>query len=162
MGLRCPFIHGILRNSERCSLHRDLSRPASPIKFTVTQIQSEKNAEVRRVMIERFGQSRFLLESGAKEIHRDDFGILYQQEVEDDEPLVMVKVVNATPEPDGSFRDYFLRVAPDLKPMPNPNWTAERQDKWKAAQKPQMLTARNAVASTWGRRGENYAPVLET
>ena len=27
---------------------------------------------------------------------------------------------------------------------------------------PQKLTARNAVASTWGKRGEDYNPAIET
>ena len=104
------------------------------------------------MMIERFGQARFLQESGAKEIHRDDFGTLFRKDIPGDEPLLMVKVINATPEHDGTFKDYFLRVAPDLRPL---FLDGRKGD-------PQALTARNAVASTWGLRGENYDPVLQT
>jgi hypothetical protein len=65
-------------------------------------------------MIERYGQARYLLDSGATEIHRDDFGTLYRKTIPGDESLMMVKVVNSTPEPDGSFKDYFLRVPPTM------------------------------------------------
>ena len=110
----------------------------SPETLTIEEIESEQNAEIRRVMIERFGQARFLLESGAKEIHHDDFGTLYRKEIPGDEPLVMVKVVNSTPEPDGSFKDYFLRVPPD------------------------KTTAHGAVAWTFGMESKDYAPLVET
>ena len=110
----------------------------SPSSLSAREIQDERNAEVRRVMIERFGQERFLLESGAREIHRDDFGVLFRQELPDDEPLVMVKVVNSTAEPDGSFKDYFLRVPPGTR------------------------TARAAVAWTFDVPAEDYAPWIET
>src|SRR5262249_35295456 len=69
-----------------------------PDWITVGHIETERNAEVRRIMIERFGQSKYLQESGASEIHKDDYGTLYRKEIPGDEPLVMVKVVNSTPE----------------------------------------------------------------
>ncbi|MDE2098721.1 MAG: hypothetical protein KGL39_15815 [Patescibacteria group bacterium] len=109
-----------------------------PELLSVEKIEAEQNAEVRRVMIERFGQDHYLMESNALEVHRDDFGTLYRKEVANDEPLVMVKVVNSTPEPDGTFKDYFLRVPP----------TMER--------------ARQAVAWTFGKSENEYAPLLET
>jgi len=90
------------------------------------------------MMLERYGIQRFLFDSGAKEIHRDDFGILYRKDSRQDEPLVMVKVVNATPEPDGSYRDYFLRVPPTMK------------------------RARQAVAWTFAKAENDYSPTLQT
>jgi hypothetical protein len=110
----------------------------NPERITVLDIEAESNAEVRRVKIERFGQERYLTESGAREIHRDDYGTLFRKEMRGDEALVMVKVVNATPEPDGSFKDYFLRVPPTV------------------------LTAREAVAWTFGKTSDGYEPVKET
>jgi hypothetical protein len=86
----------------------------APETLTATDIADESNVEVRRVMIERFGAERFLSEADAERIHGDDYGTLWRAELEDDEPLVMVEVLNATPEEDGSFRDYFLRVPPDV------------------------------------------------
>ena len=89
-------------------------------------------------MIELYGQTRYLMDSGAKEISRDEFGILYRKEIVDDEPLVMVKVVNSTPEPDGSFKDYFIRVPPDME------------------------TAHAAVAWTFDKTPETYSPLIQT
>jgi hypothetical protein len=110
----------------------------NPERITVADIEAESNVEVRRVKIERFGLARYLVKSGAQEIHRDDYGMLYRKQIPGDEPLVMVKVVNATPEPDGSFKDYFMRVPPT------------------------MQTAREAVAWTFGKSPNDYDPEKET
>ena len=110
----------------------------NPQGITVKRIEDEANAEIRRVMLERFGWSRYLVESGAKEIATDKCGSLYRKEIPGDEPLVMVKVRNSSPEPDGSFKDYFLRVPPT------------------------MGTARQAVAWTFGLRPSEYRPQVES
>lgn len=39
--------------------------------FTITDIRAEQNAEVRRIMIERYGAGRYAEESGATCIHMD-------------------------------------------------------------------------------------------
>lgn len=109
-----------------------------PGSITIEEIESTRNIELRRVLVERFGPSRYLQECGAEEIHRDSSGVLYKREIENDEALVMVKVTNSTAEPDGSFREYFLRVPPD------------------------MVTARQAVAWTFGMTEESYQPLQET
>ena len=109
-----------------------------PEWITVKHIEEEENAEVRRILIERYGQARYLQDAGAAELHRDDFGVLYRKEVPNDEALVMVKVVNSTPEPDGSFKDYFLRVPPTVR------------------------TAREAVAWTFDVPMAKYAPAAES
>ena len=110
----------------------------SPETITVSEIESEINVELRRMMIERYGQERYLMNSGAEEIHRDDFGILYRKDFPEDQSLVMVKVVNSTPEPDGSFKDYFLRVPPEME------------------------RAKQAVAWTFGKEENEYSPALQT
>jgi hypothetical protein len=109
-----------------------------PEWITVKHIETETNAEVRRVMIERMGQTKYLLESKAEKIGEDQFGELYRKEIPNDEPLVMVRVVNSTPEADGSRHIYFLRVPPQMK-MP-----------------------REAVAWTFGMDAEKYQPQVET
>jgi hypothetical protein len=109
-----------------------------PERITVADIEAETNMEVRRVKIERIGQVRYLVESGAQEVHKDDYGTLYRKDVPPAESLVMVKVVNATPEPDGSFKDYLLRVPPTMR------------------------TAREAVAWTFGKTPDDYKPEQET
>ncbi len=83
-----------------------------PEALTVASIVNEPNVEIRRIMIQRMGQERYLHEAGAVEVHRDDWGILYRVMRHGDTPILMVKVVNATPEPDGSYHDFFLRVPP--------------------------------------------------
>jgi hypothetical protein len=87
----------------------------SPESLIVEDIEDQRNAEIRRVMIERYGMQRYIETSGAREIHSDETGVLYRKEFPNDEALVMVKVTNSTPEPDGSFKAYFLRVPPNMK-----------------------------------------------
>lgn len=120
--------------------------------FTVTDIDAEKNAEVRRAMIEIYGQATYITDSNAKLVASDDWGTLYRKELEGDEPLLMVKVVNCTQEPDGSFKDYFIRVDP-------------KAYGGKAAEVPLA-----AVASTWRKKDgsmvfadyNEYDPMIET
>ncbi|WP_416968823.1 DUF6745 domain-containing protein [Streptomyces sp. 4F14] len=102
------------------------------------RIQAEENAELRRVMLEFYGYERYLADSGAKPVHRDETGVLWRIEMGIDEPVVMVEVVNSTPEPDGSRNVYWLRVPPRTR------------------------TAREGVAWTFGLSAEAYAPAEET
>jgi hypothetical protein len=124
----------------------------NPELITADRIEKEENAEVRRIMIERMGYERYILESGAQLLHTDEFGSLYRKELAGDEPLVMVHVLNSTPEPDGHSKKYMIRVQPELRPMLANGKFGE----------PQAMTARNAVASGFGLRGEDYAPMVET
>jgi len=118
--------------------------------YTVQDIDKESNVEVRRIMIELYGQEKYLLDSNASVIHSDDFGSLYSKPLNGDEPLMMVKVVNSTPEPDGSFKDYFIRVDPRVYGG--------------------LKKAKDAVASTWRNRDgslvfpdpSQYNPDIET
>jgi hypothetical protein len=109
-----------------------------PGELSPDRIRHEENAEVRRVMIERFGIGRFLKDAGARLLDADSFGALYRLETPGREPLVVVRVTNATPEPDGTRREYFLQVPPT------------------------MSTARAAVAWTFGMTPEEYFPEYET
>lgn len=63
---------------------------------------------------------------------------MWRIDLDDDEPVVMVEVVNSTPEPDGTRRTYWLRVPP------------------------RTLTAREGVAWTFGLSAEEYAPQRRT
>jgi hypothetical protein len=127
-----------------------------PETITVKHIQSETNAEVRRVMMERYGFARYIIDSGSKKIAEDEVGELYQEQynatvadpaaVGIDDPLMMVKVTNSTPESDGSVKSYFLRVDPRCRPL-----LADQQ-----FGEPQKLTPLNAVASTFGMTGKEY------
>ncbi|QDV44502.1 hypothetical protein Enr13x_43680 [Stieleria neptunia] len=85
-----------------------------PEKITSKQVLAEKNAELRRVMIERMGYLRFSEEVGAKELDQDtDAGgnrQLLQIELGDDEPLVGLACRCPS-----TNRQYFLRVPPQMK-----------------------------------------------
>lgn len=107
-------------------------------QFTPSCIESEKNLEIRRIMIERFGYMDYLKAAGIEFLQSDMFGALYIRRFKDDEPIVVVKVRNSTPEPDGSYKQYFLRVPPGVS------------------------TARQAVAWTFGMTGVDYLPAVET
>ena len=125
-------------------------------------IRDERNAEVRRVMIDRYDVARergaFLRDVGAKVVHTDvdQYGrprrLLRIDRVED-EPYVAIEVTNSSPEPDGTFKKYVLRVDPELRPLPENGRPSGR------GQEP---TCHNAVASLHGLRGESYAPLVET
>ncbi|GIH48061.1 hypothetical protein SAMN05421833_11622 [Microbispora rosea] len=111
---------------------------ATMAALTPERIRAEENAELRRVMLEHFGLDRYLAESGARPRHFDETGVLWRIDLPGDEPVVMVEVVNSTPEPDGTRRTYFLRVPP-----------------W-------VTRAREGVAWTFGVREEDYRPERET
>ncbi|MEG8279899.1 DUF6745 domain-containing protein [Streptomyces sp. AHA2] len=106
--------------------------------LTPGRIRDEENAELRRVMLEYYGYDRYLADSGARPVHRDETGTLWRIDLPDDEPVVMVEVLNSTPEPDGTRRTYWLRVPPATR------------------------TARAGVAWTFGLGAETYAPLRET
>ncbi|ATY99279.1 hypothetical protein CVT27_30110 [Streptomyces cavourensis] len=106
--------------------------------LTPQRIREEENAELRRVMLEYYGYDRYLRESGAEPVHRDETGILWRIALDGDEDVVMVEVVNSTPEPDGTHRTYWLRVPPGTR------------------------TAKDGVAWTFGLEGAAYAPVRQT
>lgn len=107
------YVHGV-RVTEQIVMR--------PETLSVQQIDDEQNAEVRRVMIERFGQERYVRESGAKVVHEIAadhklIGLrtarLLVKPVRDDEPIVMLDMLNSTPEPDGSTRRYMIRIDPN-------------------------------------------------
>ena len=107
--------------------------------ITVERIEKETNVEIRRVFLEIYGETRFIADSGIVPVQEDPYGTLYRKEFPNDEPLVMVRVLNASPEPDGTFKHYFLRVPPNIQ------------------------TAQEAVAWTFDiEEAEDYGPEVET
>ncbi len=123
-----------------------------PDLIDVADIEKEKNVEVRRLMIERYkgGVRAYLQNSGAEAIHTSSGlathggrswsreRVLWKKERLGDTPLVMVQVKNATPEPDGAFKDYWLRVPPHI------------------------TDADEAVAWTFGQDKHAYTPQIES
>ena len=110
-----------------------------PESLTAPVVLQEQNAEIRRVMLERLGHDRFLLSLKARPVDRDPrYGDLYRVSQPGDEDLVLVRVVNATPEPDGERKRYVLRVPPTVR------------------------NAHEAVAWTFSVPVADYAPQIET
>ena len=68
-------------------------------KVTLKDISDSNNAELRRIAMELYGYKEYVIDIGAKKIATDDWGELYRVEVQDDEPIVMVSVLNSTCEP---------------------------------------------------------------
>ena len=119
----------------------------APEEITVEKIEVETNAEVRRVMVDRYlgGMAKYVLDSKADVVHKDEFGTLYRKAQEDDEDIWMVHVVCPSTQ-----REYFLGVDPNAYGG--------------------LKTARAAVASTWRNKDgaltfakpEDYFPLVET
>lgn len=112
-----------------------------PESITVDQIMGEANAEIRRIMIERMGEDAWLLQSGAKLLNEDPrYGKLYRVDFKNgrEDPWVAVQVVNSTPEPDGSRRNFVIPVPPTIE------------------------TAEAAVAWTFQMEPGEYKPVQQT
>jgi hypothetical protein len=111
---------------------RVITRPET---ITIDEIQNEPNAEIRRVMIERMGMNRYVVEANLKPSQTDRFGTLYSSQLPDGERYFAVHVTCPS-----TARDYFLRLPPDA------NFT----------------TAHEAVAWTWGLSATEYNPILES
>jgi len=132
-------------------------------EFTAQEARDEPNAEVRRVMIQRYNQGdtgRYLSDIGAKVIHEDKDALglprrLFRIEQDNDEPFVAIEVTNSTPEPDNSRKRYTFRCHPELRPLPVPGFRKEYGP-------PQEMTCVNAIASTYGYTGEEYRLEIET
>ena len=107
-------------------------------EITVEQIEKEANVEVRRILIQQYGMARYLEDSGARKIDEDEYGVLYRKTLPHDEPVVVVRVVNPTPEPDGTNKFYFLRVPPYI------------------------TSARSAVAWTFEMSEQDYQPAKQS
>ncbi|MGP0091027.1 MAG: DUF6745 domain-containing protein [Xanthobacteraceae bacterium] len=118
----------------------------APQSITVADIDAKRDAEVRRVMIERYrhgeeiaGAGAYIRDAGGELLDHDaESGTLWRRALVDDEPIVMLEVTNATQEPDGRFKHYWLRVPP------------------------RMTKARQAVAWTFSVRADRYKPRIET
>lgn len=110
---------------------------AQPQLVTPEMIGHQSDVSMKRVLLERYGYERYVRAFGS-EVQRDDWGTLWRAPTFDDEPVVMVHVLNATPEPDGSFKDYFLRVPPEV------------------------TSARQAVAWTFAATEDSYEPQVQT
>ena len=107
-----------------------------PGQITVADIDRAVDIHVRRCMIERLTPERFIASGAAFRISEDETGILWEKRWPDGDAWAAIEVVNGTPEPDGMRKHYFLQVPPN------------------------MLTARSAVAWTYGLTARQYRGLL--
>lgn len=101
-------------------------------------IFEEQNMLRRRILIEHYTIERLFEEGNVKIIDQSEFGTLRVIGIPDDELIVSVRVKNSTPEPDGTFSYYELRVPPTMR------------------------TAREAVAWSFDLQEDKYNPSVQT
>ena len=100
-------------------------------------IEAEHDPQIRRCMIDIMTPQRFIEQSGAYRVAQDESGTLWRQRWWWD-AWAAVEVVNGTPEPDGTYKHYFLQVPPTVR------------------------TPREAVAWTYGLSKRHYRPSMRT
>ncbi|MDN5004115.1 DUF6745 domain-containing protein [Bradyrhizobium sp. GCM10027634] len=105
-------------------------------RITLAAIDEQIDVQVRRCMIEIMTPERYVALGGATRVAEDETGILWRRNWLAADAWAAVEVVNATPEPDGTRRHFFLQVPANLR------------------------TAREAVAWTYGMRAEAYAHLV--
>ena len=131
---RDPFLGPLI---DRIGIERVIE--GAPIR-TVVELE---NQEIRHRLIDAMNPADFVVEcqgSGftVRTTEKDAFGTLHRVELPGQEDYQCILVENSTPEPDGSYRRYALRVPPDVR------------------------TPKEAVAWTFGLTESEYNPSQQT
>lgn len=92
----------------------------NPELITPDKIEAEKNAEIRRVMLEIYGYERYLKERSGRVISTDKDVNGHERRLIEVKvagaPVRILEVVNGTQEPDGTYRKFFLGAMPGATP----------------------------------------------
>jgi Domain of unknown function (DUF6745) len=104
--------------------------------ITLATIDAESNVQVRRCMIEIMTPQRYIALGGARKVAEDETGVLWRKIWLNYDIWTAVEVINATPEPDGTHRHYFLQVPANIN------------------------SAREAVAWTYGMQPDQYSKLV--
>jgi len=107
-----------------------------PDYITLADIDRSTDIHVRRCMIDRITPERYIASGAAFRVSEDETGVLWERRWPDGDAWAAVEVINGTPEPDGLRKRYYLQVPPN------------------------MLTARSAVAWTYGMTARQYRGLL--
>jgi hypothetical protein len=107
-----------------------------PDEISLDAIDGASNVQLRRCMIEIMTPQRYVALGAAARVAEDETGVLWRRIWPDSDIWAAVEVINATPEPDGTRRHFFLQVPPTMR------------------------TAREAVAWTYGLRPKDYAKLV--
>ena len=86
-----------------------------PDRITLALIDIELNVQVRRCMIEIMTPERYVALGGAIRIAEDETGVLWRRTWLASDAWAAVEVINATPEPDGTHRHFFLQVPAHMR-----------------------------------------------
>jgi hypothetical protein len=127
-----------------------------PEQITVEKIHAETNAEVRRVMVERYGLHRYVRDARFEVVHSDIDSVGQPRRLLRRDDLLIVELTNSTEDGDGTRRMYHKQLHPECRPLPDPSVPNAQLGE------PQTLTCLNAVASLFGLRGEQYVLECET
>ena len=125
----------------------------NPELIELKDINGTSDAEIRRIMIERYGFERYVRDAGMSVVDesKDPLGLprkLYM----DGSGTLIVQLYNSTEDADGTRRVYYVPCHPELCPLLPDGTLGGRQAR----------TALNAVASTFGMTGEEYVLAVET
>lgn len=123
------------------SAERPIERSPASRMPPIQQRERIHPAEVQLLRDQRLRDQRRLDTERSELIHTDRYGALYRlrtSQLDGDEPVLFVVVRNSTPEPDGRHETHKIRVRPDVK------------------------TAHEAVASTFGLTPDQYNPIFES
>jgi hypothetical protein len=132
-----------LRYGDGCKVYawKGILLPARLIEqrhsIDVRSIELVNDPHIRRCMIDIMTPQRFIEHGGAYRVAEDETGILWRQRWRW-EAWAAVEVINGTPEPDGTYKRYFLQVPPTVR------------------------TPREGVAWTYGLTERHYRPVVRT
>lgn len=108
-----------------------------PHEITASRIDRERDAIVRRCMIDIMTPERFIREGDAYCVSEDETGMLWTKTWTAWDAWAAVQVQNGTAEPDGTYRQYFLQVPPTVR------------------------SARQAVAWTYGLTEHEYTALRQ-
>jgi hypothetical protein len=111
-----------------------------PEILTVEEVLKHQNAEIRYVGIKIIGYDRIRTHKNCKLVDTcKKTGMeLFSIKGIFDDPVCVLKVINSTAEPDGTFKNYYLTVPPNMK------------------------KCKEAVAWTFRMTADDYAPMQET
>lgn len=100
----------------------------NPDSLTIEEVLANKNTEVRYVGIKLFGFDKLM---EASEIVNENNGmILFKVNGVFTDPLLILSVLNSTPEPDGTKKQYYLTVPPTMKDCKEAvAWTFRKEPK---------------------------------
>jgi len=95
-----------------------------PNLITPSFIDRHPDFLLRRCMIEIMTPAQYVASGGAIPIARDETGILWRKQWWNNDAWAAVEVVNGTPEPDGTYKHFFLQVPPNVRsPREAVAWT---------------------------------------